>query len=166
MRVKGDFFAPSRPCRACSSVGGGALSLGTTPWKALCSVIGASGIVASANGVVRHASRLGSYGLVVEVNHGYGYVTRYAHMQSIAVRVGQRVERGEMVDRFASELMLEILKGRRRRVRLAKKLPVKSKSCSALARRKSSRSPYRLNPVTARRSLSASSIMTWRQCAS
>ena len=59
-------------------------------------------IRASANGVVRHASRLGSYGLVVEVNHGYGYVTRYAHMQSIAVRVGQRVERGEMVGRVGN----------------------------------------------------------------
>lgn len=36
----------------------------------------------------------------------------------------ERIYRGEMVDRFASELMLEILKGRRRRARLAKKLPV------------------------------------------
>lgn len=59
-------------------------------------------IRSSANGVVRRASRMGSYGLVVEVDHGYGYVTRYAHMQSIAVRVGQRVERGETVGRVGN----------------------------------------------------------------
>lgn len=59
-------------------------------------------IRASANGVVSHASRLGAYGLVVEVDHGYGYRTRYAHMSSISVRVGQRVERGEMVGRVGN----------------------------------------------------------------
>jgi murein DD-endopeptidase MepM/ murein hydrolase activator NlpD len=33
----------------------------------------------------------------VEVNHGFGYVTRYAHMQKTNVRVGQKVKRGDVI---------------------------------------------------------------------
>ena len=35
------------------------------------------------------------YGRHVEVDHGFGYVTRYAHMSRIDVEVGQAVKRGD-----------------------------------------------------------------------
>lgn len=37
------------------------------------------------------------YGNLVEINHGFGYVTRYAHLQAALVRPGQRVKRGEKI---------------------------------------------------------------------
>ncbi len=37
------------------------------------------------------------YGLVVEVNHGDGYVTRYAHARKLLVKVGDRVAKGQVI---------------------------------------------------------------------
>jgi len=37
------------------------------------------------------------YGLTVEIDHGNGYVTRYAHNMRNAVQVGSRVKRGQIV---------------------------------------------------------------------
>jgi murein DD-endopeptidase MepM/ murein hydrolase activator NlpD len=37
------------------------------------------------------------YGNMVEIDHGFGYKTRYAHMHGFAVRKGQRVKRGELI---------------------------------------------------------------------
>ena len=55
-------------------------------------------IYASADGVVRFAGRTrGGYGEVVEINHGYGYTTLYAHLSKSMVRPGQTVRRGELV---------------------------------------------------------------------
>lgn len=55
-------------------------------------------IYATGNGVVRSASKAaGGYGNHVEINHGYGYKTLYAHMVRIKVRPGQRVKRGEVI---------------------------------------------------------------------
>ncbi len=55
-------------------------------------------IYATGNGVVIRAERnRHGYGLMVEVDHGYGYITRYAHMSKIEVRQGQRVKRGEII---------------------------------------------------------------------
>ncbi len=54
-------------------------------------------IYATGDGVVS-ASEYGSgYGNHVVVNHGYGYTTLYAHMSKIAVRVGKKVKRGELL---------------------------------------------------------------------
>ncbi len=41
-------------------------------------------------------SRVG-FGLVVKIDHGYGYETVYAHLNSFAVKVGQEVKRGEII---------------------------------------------------------------------
>ena len=55
-------------------------------------------IMAPAKGVVRFAgARSGGYGRMVEIDHGYGYVTRFAHASRVLVRTGQRVERGDLI---------------------------------------------------------------------
>lgn len=45
--------------------------------------------------VVKVAHDRGGYGNHVEVDHGFGYKTRYAHMSRIDVKLGQRLERGD-----------------------------------------------------------------------
>jgi len=52
--------------------------------------------------VVTAAGRDGGYGKKVDLSHGYGYLTRYAHMSEILVRPGQRVKRGETIGRVGS----------------------------------------------------------------
>ncbi|MGH7719678.1 MAG: M23 family metallopeptidase, partial [Gemmatimonadaceae bacterium] len=54
-------------------------------------------IVAPAAGTVRRVARERGYGLVLEIDHGDGIVTRYAHCSRIVVRSGQRVRRGQEV---------------------------------------------------------------------
>ena len=54
-------------------------------------------IFASADGVVKSARRSDSFGRVVEIDHGYGIVTLYAHMSKIKVKRGQKVVRGEII---------------------------------------------------------------------
>ncbi|MBD0378468.1 MAG: M23 family metallopeptidase, partial [Flavisolibacter sp.] len=55
-------------------------------------------IYATADGVVKLAGFSdGGYGNHVIVNHGYGYETLYGHMVRIKTRVGQKIERGEII---------------------------------------------------------------------
>lgn len=54
-------------------------------------------ILAAADGVVTHASPMGSYGNLVIVSHGNGVETYYAHCSKILVNVGQQVSAGETV---------------------------------------------------------------------
>jgi murein DD-endopeptidase MepM/ murein hydrolase activator NlpD len=54
-------------------------------------------VVAVAAGVVTWVGDRSGYGTLVEINHGNGYVTRYAHNQSALVAVGQTVTRGEHI---------------------------------------------------------------------
>ncbi len=54
-------------------------------------------VYATGAGVVRQAGWMGPYGLAVLVEHLEGYATLYAHLSRIAVRVGERVERGQLV---------------------------------------------------------------------
>ncbi len=55
-------------------------------------------ILAPAGGKVRFAgTKPGGYGLTVELDHGFGYATRFAHASRLLVRVGQTVERGETI---------------------------------------------------------------------
>ena len=44
----------------------------------------------------------GGYGYIVEINHGGGYTTRYAHLSKILVSAGQRVAKGDVVGRMGS----------------------------------------------------------------
>jgi len=59
-------------------------------------------IRATADGVVIETSRAGGYGLLVEIDHGNGLVTRYAHCSSALVQRGQRIERGQVIARVGS----------------------------------------------------------------
>ncbi len=54
-------------------------------------------IIAVAAGVVTRSARLREYGNLVEVNHGGGYVTRYAHNKSNLVNVGDVVKKGQII---------------------------------------------------------------------
>lgn len=54
-------------------------------------------IEAPAAGLVITASWDGGYGRTVEIDHGWGIITRYAHTSKIFVRVGDRVERGAVI---------------------------------------------------------------------
>lgn len=55
-------------------------------------------IYATADGNVEEVSiKFSGYGKMVEINHGFGYRTRYAHMHEFAVRQGQNVKRGDLI---------------------------------------------------------------------
>jgi murein DD-endopeptidase MepM/ murein hydrolase activator NlpD len=55
-------------------------------------------IYATGDGVViGPAGNQSGYGRVVVINHGFGYQTLYAHMSKTAVKVGQRVKRGQLI---------------------------------------------------------------------
>lgn len=56
-------------------------------------------IQASGAGIVEFVGRHGTYGLVVDINHGGGLVTRYAHLSAATQRVGTRVGRGTLIGR-------------------------------------------------------------------
>jgi murein DD-endopeptidase MepM/ murein hydrolase activator NlpD len=57
---------------------------------------------ATANGTVTIASWQGGYGRMVEIDHGNGLSTRYGHLLSIAVTVGQKVAVGQVIGRVGS----------------------------------------------------------------
>lgn len=54
-------------------------------------------VFASAEGTIKSVRRSGSFGKVIEVNHGYGLVTLYAHLSKIKVKRGQKVVRGQII---------------------------------------------------------------------
>jgi murein DD-endopeptidase MepM/ murein hydrolase activator NlpD len=55
-------------------------------------------IYATADGKIAVVDvKFSGYGKVVEIDHGFGYRTRYAHMHDFAVRVGQNVKRGDLI---------------------------------------------------------------------
>src|SRR5215831_8535566 len=57
---------------------------------------------ATADGTVTTAGWSGGYGRVVDVDHGNGLSTRYGHLSSIAVRVGQSVKTGQIIGKVGS----------------------------------------------------------------
>ncbi|MEC8454963.1 MAG: M23 family metallopeptidase [Pseudomonadota bacterium] len=50
-----------------------------------------------ASGVVTWSGPRSGYGLMVEVNHGSGYTTRYAHAEKLLVGVGDIVDKGQNI---------------------------------------------------------------------
>jgi len=77
-------------------------------------------IKAADGGKVVYSGRRGAFGNMVEVDHGNGYVTRYAHCSSINVRVGDRVYKGQVIAKVGntgrstgSHLHFEVLRNGR-----------------------------------------------------
>jgi len=54
-------------------------------------------VLAVADGIVSHAGVDGGYGRLIEITHGNGYVTRYAHNAKLLVEPGQTVKRGDPI---------------------------------------------------------------------
>ncbi|MEO1591393.1 MAG: M23 family metallopeptidase [Cyanobacteria bacterium J06632_22] len=61
-----------------------------------------SPIVATAKGRVVRASYYGGYGKTVEIEHGYGHKTLYAHLSDITVEVGDMVNEGDVVGKLGN----------------------------------------------------------------
>lgn len=56
-----------------------------------------SPVLAMGDGVVSHSGEKAGYGLLVEVTHESGLITRYAHSSAVLVRVGDRVQKGQSI---------------------------------------------------------------------
>lgn len=61
-----------------------------------------SPIHAAANGKVSFVGTKAGYGKVVEISHGNGMMTRYAHMSAWRARVGERVGAGDVIGQIGS----------------------------------------------------------------
>ena len=48
-------------------------------------------------GKVVYIGRNGGYGLEMEIDHGFGYHTRYAHLSKVLVKRGQKIMRGDVI---------------------------------------------------------------------
>jgi len=59
-------------------------------------------VLSVASGVVIRASRQAAYGNLVEIDHGNGYRTRYAHNDSLVVKPGDHVTAGQVIARMGS----------------------------------------------------------------
>ena len=76
-------------------------------------------IYATADGKVSLVKvRFSGYGKLVEIDHGFGFKTRYAHMHEFAVKEGQKVKRGQVIGYVgntglstAPHLHYEVIKG-------------------------------------------------------
>ena len=56
-----------------------------------------SAVRATADGMVTVAGRERGYGKLIEIDHGYGVVTRYGHNSKNLIKVGSEVKRGQIV---------------------------------------------------------------------
>lgn len=59
-------------------------------------------VYCTGNGIVTKAEYARGYGKLVEVDHGYNFKTRYAHLDKINVTVGQQLKRGEIVGKLGN----------------------------------------------------------------
>lgn len=77
---------------------------GRRAWHKGMDFAGAEGsdIIAVADGVVSWAGRRSGYGLLVEITHGNGYATRYAHNKSNTVALGDQVTAGQVIGYIGS----------------------------------------------------------------
>jgi murein DD-endopeptidase MepM/ murein hydrolase activator NlpD len=76
-------------------------------------------VYASGDGtVVKPESGMGGYGILVLIDHGFGYQSLYAHLSKVAVKPGKKVKRGELIGYVGStglsvapHLHYEVIKG-------------------------------------------------------
>lgn len=79
-------------------------------------------IYATADGNISKVKvRFSGYGKLVEIDHGFGFKTRYAHMHEFVVKEGQKVKRGQIIGYVgntglstAPHLHYEVIKGNKK----------------------------------------------------
>jgi murein DD-endopeptidase MepM/ murein hydrolase activator NlpD len=59
-------------------------------------------VLAVADGVVSYSGVRSGYGNVIEIDHGNGYVTRYAHNSRLERRVGELIRAGQEIAKAGS----------------------------------------------------------------
>ena len=59
-------------------------------------------VFATADGKVEVARREAGYGNCVDINHGFNYMSRYAHLSEILVKEGEEVKRGQLIGKVGS----------------------------------------------------------------
>ena len=59
-------------------------------------------VYATGDGTVVKVGWETGYGNTIEIDHGFGYLTRYAHLQSYNTKVGKKVVRGEVIGKVGS----------------------------------------------------------------
>lgn len=59
-------------------------------------------VYATADAEVAVAERKPGYGNCIDLDHGYNYISRYAHLSQILVKPGQKVKRGELIGKVGS----------------------------------------------------------------
>ena len=52
---------------------------------------------ATQDGIVIFTGKVKDFGYMVEISHGFGYISRYAHLGSISVKVGDEVKHNELI---------------------------------------------------------------------
>lgn len=56
-----------------------------------------SDVISPADGIVIRSGRDYSYGVLLEIDHGYGIITRYGHNSKNLVKIGNLVKRGQLI---------------------------------------------------------------------
>ena len=59
-------------------------------------------IVAPARGRISRVGKAGGLGLMITIDHGYGFQTRFGHLSKTDVKLGQAIERGYVIGRMGS----------------------------------------------------------------
>lgn len=106
-KESGGFASPTRSRRVTSAFGMRTTGRGTRMHEGVdfgATTRGKDGdpIFATAAGVVRFAGRKGAYGNLIILDHGGGLESRYGHLSVIGVRVGDKVEKGQIIGRMGN----------------------------------------------------------------
>lgn len=59
-------------------------------------------VYATGDGTVIKAGWDGAYGNAIDIDHGYNYLTRYAHLSEVLVSPGQEIHRGDLIGKVGS----------------------------------------------------------------
>lgn len=59
-------------------------------------------VYATGDGIVKSAGWNSGYGNAIDIDHGYDYLTRYAHLSKIYVHKGQEIKRGDLIGLIGS----------------------------------------------------------------
>ena len=77
---------------------------GKSSWHAGVDFAGKHGsdVISVASGIVTLAKDNHGFGKVVEISHGNGFLTRYAHNSKLVVKTGDKVEKGQVIAKMGS----------------------------------------------------------------